>query len=199
MANDETMPPISRRSLIASAALVPVTSIQSAAQPATQVFSPEQRRLIEAFVGRLIPKDETGPGAVECGVPDYIEGSFGDALAAEKPIFLEGLAAVDAFARASHQNSFAELPPETQDALLTAMQNNSATGFPTGSAAFFERFRRLTLEGMFGDPYYGGNRHFAGWDLIRYPGVRLAVAPDEQKMGKIEPLRVSAWGVKYGH
>jgi hypothetical protein len=35
---------------------------------------------------------------------------------------------------------------------------------------------------MFCDPYWGGNKNFAGWDLIKYPGVRLAVTADEQKM-----------------
>ena len=32
-----------------------------------------------------------------------------------------------------------------------------------------------TIQGTFGDPYYGGNANFVGWDLIGYPGVRLAV------------------------
>jgi gluconate 2-dehydrogenase gamma chain len=57
---------------------------------------------------------------------------------------------------------------------------------------FFALIRRLTLEGMFGDPSYGGNRNFAGWDLIRYPGPRLAVAPEDQRMGvEIKPVRYS--------
>jgi len=55
----------------------------------------------------------------------------------------------------------------------------------SSAADFFDHIRRLTLEGMFGDPYYGGNRGFAGWDLIRYPGVRLAVSPQEQKTGAL--------------
>ncbi len=50
------------------------------------------------------------------------------------------------------------------------------------------------MEGMFGDPYYGGNKNFAGWDLIRYPGPRLATSADDQKMGvahqAVSPLRL---------
>ena len=66
--------------------------------------------------------------------------------------------------------------------------------------AVFNRARRLTLEGMFGDPYYGGNRNFAGWDLIRYPGPRPAVAAEDQKLNvDVKPYRVSAYGAKYGH
>lgn len=77
------------------------------------------------------------------------------------------------------------------------MEEGKAEGF-LKSAAFFNRVRRLTLEGTFGDPYYGGNKGFAGWELIRYPGPRLAVSLQEQKMTSIKPLRVSAWGGRYG-
>jgi hypothetical protein len=45
---------------------------------------------------------------------------------------------------------------------------------------------------MFGDPFYGGNRGYAGWDLIRYRGPRLAVSPEEQKIAvEIKPVRAS--------
>jgi hypothetical protein len=53
---------------------------------------------------------------------------------------------------------------------------------------------------MFGDPYYGGNKNFAGWDLIRYPGPWLVVAPEEQRLDKAPtPYRRSAYGPQYGH
>ena len=65
---------------------------------------------------------------------------------------------------------------------------------------FFNRARILTLEGMFSDPYYGGNKNFAGWDLIRYPGPRTAVAAENQALNAdVKPYRMSAYGIKYGH
>ena len=68
--------------------------------------------------------------------------------------------------------------------MLTALEQNAVPGFPApGSAAFFNLVLNHTLQGTFGDPYYGGNRNFAGWDLVGYPGVRLAVTPDEQRLG----------------
>ena len=189
---------ISRRSVIASAALVPVAAISSAAQPET-ALSAAQLRTLEAFVDRLIPKDELGPGATECGVAVYINRSLGDYLAPEKAAFIAGLEATDAFARRSEDRAFAELSPEKQDAVLTAMDKGTAADFPE-ARAFFGRVRRLALEGMFGDPSYGGNRNFAGWDLIRYPGPRLAVSAEDQRMGvAIKPLRSSAYGNGHGH
>jgi gluconate 2-dehydrogenase gamma chain len=79
------------------------------------------------------------------------------------------------------------------------MDNGDADGFPN-ARAFFNRARRLALEGMFGDPYYGGNKNFAGWDLIKYPGPRLATSADDQKMGvEIKPYHHSAYGASGGN
>jgi gluconate 2-dehydrogenase gamma chain len=192
---------ISRRTVIASGALIPIAAIQAAPQttgsktPAT-VFSAEQRRILEAFLDGLIPSDENGPGAVECGAANYIDLSLADYLAAEKATFLDGLAAVDAFARASQGGPFADLSHEKRDAVLTAIDNNQVPNL----RGFFNRVRRLTLEGMFGDPSYGGNKNFAGWDLIRYPGARMAVGPEDQRMKTPPtPYRKPLYGDGHGH
>jgi gluconate 2-dehydrogenase gamma chain len=179
--------------VIVSAALVPVAALTAAAQATESALSAAQLRILSAFVDRLIPKDELGPGASESGVPVYINRALGDYLAGEKTAFIEGLEATDALARRTQNAAFVDLTPEKQDAVLTAMDNGSADGFPN-ARAFFNRARRLALEGMFGDPYYGGNKNFAGWDLIRYPGPRLATTADDQKMGvDIKPYHHSAY------
>jgi gluconate 2-dehydrogenase gamma chain len=185
---------LSRRAVIASAAFVPLSTLTSRAQPgAASVLSTSERHTLEAFMDRLVPKDEHGPGAVECGAANYIDQQLAGALAAERANFTAGLAAIDAFSQRSQNAAFAELSPEKRDAVLTAMDSGSAAGF-ANARAVFSRIRRLTLEGMFGDPHYGGNTNFGGWDLIRYPGPRIAVGPAEQSMtGEIKPYRKSAW------
>jgi gluconate 2-dehydrogenase gamma chain len=194
---------ISRRAVIVSAAIVPVAALnvaQSNAQTPS-ALSDAQLRLLAAFVDRLIPKDELGPSASESGVPEYISRSLADYLAGEKAAFIEGLESTDAFARRSQDKAFIDLTPEKQDTVLMALDNGSADGFPN-ARAFFNRARRLTLEGMFGDPYYGGNKNFAGWDLIKYPGPRLATTAADQKMGvEIKPYHHSAYGggAEHGH
>jgi len=186
---------ISRRTVIVSAALVPVASLTATAQTTpSSALSDAQLRLLATFVDRIIPKDELGPSASESGVPEYINRSLGEYLAGEKAAFIEGLEAADAFARRSQDRSFVNLAPDKRDAVLTAMESGSAEGF-ANARAFFNRVRQLTMEGMFGDPYYGGNKNFAGWDLIRYPGPRLATSTDDQKMGVgIKPYHHSAYG-----
>ena len=189
---------VSRRTVLAGATLVPLVS--GFAQGATSVFSPEQKRLVDAVVDRLIPSDESGPGAVECGVANYIDRALAGDLAGEKAALLAGFSAVDSLARSKHSSDFAALQPEQKDELLTEIESNRAPGFAPNSRAFFIRVRQLTLEGMFSDPFYGGNRGFRGWDLIRYPGPRLAVSPNEQALKvPIKPLRTSSYGGKRGH
>jgi gluconate 2-dehydrogenase gamma chain len=197
---------VSRRSIILSAAIVPISAIRSASAapaitPKTTALRPDHLKLLDAFADRLIPKDENGPGASDCGAANYIDRALADALAGEKAAFLQGLDAVDAFALKSQGKAFVELSPEAKDAVLTAMDNGTATGFTPNSRTFFTRIRRLTLEGTFSDPFYGGNKGFAGWDLIGYPGPRLAVSPEEQKMHvAIKPVHISSWGgMKDGH
>jgi gluconate 2-dehydrogenase gamma chain len=199
--DEKEAPQISRRTVLASATIVPVAALTAAAQAPKTALSASERQTLDAFVDRLAPKDELGPGALEMGAANYIDLSLADYLAAEKPSFVEGLAAVDAYARAEHGSRFADLTPEKKDAVLSAMDNGTATGFTPNSRVFFNRARRLTLEGMFSDPYYGGNKNFAGWDLIRYPGPRLAVGADEQKMSALpKPLHQSAYGgAGHGH
>jgi gluconate 2-dehydrogenase gamma chain len=183
---------ISRRTVIAGA-FVPVTALTAAAKA---TLTAPQRKTLEAFADRLMPHDEYGPSASEAGAVEYIDRSLSDYLAPEKPAIVKGLAALDAFAG----RPFAELSPVEQDQVIAAMEKNTATGFEPDSRTFFLRIRQLTLEGMFGDPFYGGNRAYAGWDLIRYPGPRLAVGPDEQKIGvEIKPFRSSAHGSGHGH
>src|SRR5438874_2420873 len=53
-----------------------------------------------------------------------------------------------------------------------------------------------THQGTFGDPYYGGNANFVGWDLVGYPGVRTMVtSEDQQKLqrNELKPNHKSAY------
>jgi gluconate 2-dehydrogenase gamma chain len=205
--NEAKQPEFSRRKLIVSSAFVPLAALtvvspeaaQTTARPVATALSSDQMRILEAFVERLIPHDDLGPSAAEAGAQIYIDRALAGPNSGEKQMFLDGLAAMDAYARRTQGEAFAELEPEKRDAVMTAMDDGTAEGFEN-ARQFFARARRLTLEGMFGDPYYGGNKNFAGWDLIRYPGPLLAVGPEEQKLDKAPPRhRRSAYGPPYGH
>jgi hypothetical protein len=194
---------ISRRAMIAGAALVPAASILPAQTPAkvkeSKGLAADELAILAAMVDRIVPADANGPGAIECGAVNYIDRAIAGALSDERRIFTEGLIIVEQIAQQTRGKAFAELKPEQRDEILTAMDEGRVQGY-AAARGFFARVRRLTIEGMFSDPYYGGNKNYAGWDLISYPGPRLAVAPGDQSLSPTKPLRSSAYGgTQHGH
>ncbi|MFN8060396.1 MAG: gluconate 2-dehydrogenase subunit 3 family protein [Vicinamibacterales bacterium] len=152
--------------------------------------------LLEAIVDRLIPSDDLGPGARLARVARYIDRALGGALATARPAYVSGLGALDRYAQSSRGQSFLLLADADKDALLTEVESNTATGFAGGAAPFFAMVLTHTRQGMFSDPYYGGNANFIGWDLLGYPGVRTMVTAAEQKAceaGHLEPNHRSAY------
>jgi gluconate 2-dehydrogenase gamma chain len=97
-------------------------------------------------------------------------------------IYRRGIEYVDAYAQSLFQKDFVELSADQQDQILTDMDEDKVTGFegPSGKA-FFTQLRNDTIEGMFGDPLYGGNRDLAGWKLVGYPGAQRFYTPDDIK------------------
>ena len=88
-------------------------------------------------------------------------------------VYRRGLLFMDAYAQSAYGASFVELSEDKQDAVLTDMEGDTATGFDgPGAAAFFNTLRNDTIAGVFSDPLYGGNRDLVGWKLIGYPGAR---------------------------
>jgi gluconate 2-dehydrogenase gamma chain len=194
---------VSRRQMLRQAAVVGVVTTVPQyvfAQPGPGVahtyvnLSPAGARALEAIVARLIPSDAIGPGALEAGAARYIDFALGDALADFRATYDAGLEAVDAHARRAHGKSLIELDPDQQDGVLRDLEENRATGFTPSASAFFDLVLGHTLEGTFSDPHYGGNRDFIGWDLVGYPGIKLAVAAEDQRFdSRVKVTRVSAY------
>jgi gluconate 2-dehydrogenase gamma chain len=155
-------------------------AVQAAREPLEHLTAAEAD-ILEAVAARLIPTDANGPGAAEARAARYIDRALGGALAASRQVYSAGLTAIDRHARASRGKAFTELPSADQDALLVEVENGTATGFTGSSAAFFNLVLNHTQQGTFGDPYYGGNANFVGWDLIAYPGIRTMVSAGEQQ------------------
>ncbi len=195
---------VSRRDLLkqvglaGAAVAVPVRMLGPDGDGATQSFetlTAVEGALLEAIVARIIPTDASGPGAAEARAARYIDRALGGALAGSRKAYADGLAALDRYTRSSRRAPFVELSTIDQDSVLIDVETGAATGFtnPTASA-FFTMVRTHTMQGTFGDPFYGGNANFVGWDLLGYPGLRLAVTADEQRLGaKLTPTHRSAY------
>jgi gluconate 2-dehydrogenase gamma chain len=168
---------------------LPVLDERAARAPAAppralQTLSVAEFAILEAMVARIIPADDLGPGAREAGAQYYIDRELSAAFSEQKQAYQIGLAALDRYSRYSRGRPFTELSETEQDSVLIDCQGGSATntgaGFVGSSGQFFNLVRGHTLQGTFADPYYGGNRDFIGWDLLRYPGVRMGVSATDQ-------------------
>ena len=163
------------------------SALAAAAPKVSAALSADQSAVLQAIVGRLVPADANGPSGTDSGAAAYIEKSLGGGLAGGlknlAPFYNAGLSAVDAYATSAYGAAFTALPPERQDAVLADIEGGKAPGFTPSSDAFFRAIHEHTLQGMFGDPVYGGNKNFAGWDLIGYPGVKMPVPAGDQKIG----------------
>jgi len=203
---------VSRRNLFkqvglagaAAAFAAPAAIAPAAAQTPVPVAAPRREALetltaaeadmLEAIVARLIPTDENGPGAAEARAAHYIDRALVGPLRSSRGAYAAGLAALDAYAQSAKGAPFTKLSAQDQDAVLTDMEKNVATGFVPNASTFFNLVRAHTIQGTFCDPYYGGNANFVGWDLIGYPGLRMVVTAGEQRMGeRAKPVRQSAY------
>ena len=180
-----------------TAAQVPAAAAASSAgrtREAYESLTATEADSLEAIVARLIPSDANGPGAIEARAAHYIDRALAGALSESREAYRKGFVALDSYCRLSRGKPFAELSANDQDSALIDVESGAATGsgagFAGSSAAFFNMVKNHTWQGTFGDPYYGGNANFIGWDLIRYPGVRTMVTDADQE--KLEQNQLPA-------
>ena len=177
-------------------------------------FNAAEAAFIEAATGRLIPADDLGPGAVEAGVPVfidrqlagafgrggdwYMQGPWGKGLPTQgyqsrytpAELYRTAIKAIDqAVGQEGKAGSFAKLAAADQDAFLTRLEKGQVElGSGVDAKAFFEVLLQNTLEGFWSDPIYGGNRDMVGWKLIGFPGARYDHTPYVTRYGEPYPL-----------
>jgi gluconate 2-dehydrogenase gamma chain len=184
---------------VSMAAVAPVSALLAAPAKAYSptYFSREEWAFLLAACARLIPSDENGPGAVELGVPEFIdremEGMYGHAanwymqgpfasappeLGYQSPltpreVYRAGIAAVDEHCRRTIGNkSFSELPAPTQDLVLTELEKGTLDFKAVSGKSFFDFLLQNAKEGYLADPIHGGNRNMGSWKMIGFPGAR---------------------------
>jgi gluconate 2-dehydrogenase gamma chain len=136
-------------------------------------FNDEDAATVAAFTERLMPGAPGMAGARDANVLNYIDLALAGAYADLQDFYRRGLAQLETFCQQAHQASFARLDAVRQDAVIAALEDGKAAGFTWPTAqAFFNTLRTHTMEGMFADPVYGGNKDFAGWRLVGFPGAQ---------------------------
>jgi gluconate 2-dehydrogenase gamma chain len=143
-------------------------------------FNDTDAETVAAFAERLMPGAPGKPGARDAGVLNYIDLALAGAYADLQDFYRRGLAQLDAYCRKTYGEPFVRLAAERQDEVIGALEAGKPGEFrwPTAQA-FFNTVRTHTMEGMFADPIYGGNKDFAGWRLIGFPGGQPLFTPED--------------------
>jgi gluconate 2-dehydrogenase gamma chain len=143
-------------------------------------FDDAEAAIVEAVAARVIPSEPGSPGAREAGVVVYIDRSLDDAYPELATLYRTGVAQLDRYCRERHATGFAQAAEEVQDALLAEID---ASDGPYVLARLFAVIREHTIQGMFCDPQYGGNRDMVGWRLVGFPGAQWAYTAEQMRPG----------------
>lgn len=148
-------------------------------------FNDDDARTVTAFTERLMPGAPGMPGATEAGVLNYIDLALAGAYADQQDFYRRGLTQLDEHCTKTYGKPFGRLTAEQQDETIAALEQGKVPAFvwPT-AVAFFNTVRTHTMEGMFADPIYGGNKNFAGWRLVGFPGAQPIFTEDDMKSTK---------------
>lgn len=189
--------------VMAAPAPVVTTATPPPPAPASNVvyeptyFTAEEWTFIKAAVARLIPADDLGPGALEAGVPEFIDRQMNTPFASgalwfmqgpfvadapkemgwqsklvPKDIYRLGIATTDAWCKQQQGKIFAELSTGAQDEVLKQLEAGNPSFDAVPASIFFNMLLQNTKEGFFCDPIHGGNKGLVGWTLVGFPGAR---------------------------
>lgn len=173
--------------------------------------------VLSASCERIFPKDNLGAGAIELGVPyfidnqlagaygynarEYMSGPFENGTPTQgyqtplirRDIFLEGVKSIENEAKKNHKKSFVELDPQNQDLILKNFEADKVSMKGVTSSYFFSLLREMTLAGVYADPIYSGNDKMQGWKMKEYPGAQMSYLAfiQDEKFQKISPMSLA--------
>src|SRR5262245_18895431 len=154
-----------------------------------QALTVRQARFIDAIGARILPTTDT-PGAVEAGAVFYIDRALAGPYPHLLSRYARGLRALDAHAKRQFGAAFEKLTDEQRHTVLRDLESVQVTGLRDGPG-FFELLRTHVLEGVFGEPSYGGNRDMIGWKLVGFPGQQWGYP--ETYINKVVDLNPVTW------
>jgi gluconate 2-dehydrogenase gamma chain len=195
---------VTRRSFVGmgAAALLPLPAMAlPAAMPYREIgfrryrfFDAAEAQFIEAACERLIPADASGPGALDAGVPHYVDWHLGSSWGAGKRLYRCGewqpgsplslpstpaeffRKAIGAINREFAKGGilFSKMPHAAQDRFLTALEAGETLLDGAPAARFFDLLLTLTVEGFFSSPLQG-SRDRVVWRVTGFPGAHAGV------------------------
>lgn len=175
-------------------------------------FTEHEFSFLVAAVDVLIPADKNGPGALQAGVPEFIDRQMETAWGYGKLWYMHGpfhpdappelgyqlnltprelyrmaIADCDSMCKSEYGKYFSDLAMAEQVQVLSGLESGKVHLLRVPSVTFFEYFLSNTKEGFFSDPMYGGNKHLVGWKMLGFPGARADFADWVMEYGKKYP------------
>jgi gluconate 2-dehydrogenase alpha chain len=148
--------------------------------PAT-ALDPGERRTLDALVDRIFPAGPRNLGGAAIGAGGYIDRALAGPYCRDLQFYRALLGAIK-----KHAGDFAALDVVAQDAIVAEIESGSLAGMPSpAERTAFDLLWRHTREGLFGDPEHGGNRNFAGWRAIGFPGAQYGYLREDQEIDRV--------------
>lgn len=133
-------PAIAKRAIPDDFAPLPAIVPDQISVPAASFFSPEQFAALRHLTDILVPPSNENPGALDAGVPAFLDFLIGESPDGRQRLYLDGLDRLNAEARRQHSRDFAELQPSQADELLAPL------GEPWTYEVPADRFARFLRE-----------------------------------------------------
>lgn len=127
------------------------TATQTAASARPQplkFFTPEENRTVIEMSERIIPADDSSPGAKAARVNEYIDLIVSESPDTVKQTWREGLAAVNKMSGDKFSKPFADASAEQQVELLKAISKNERSP-QTVEEKFFRTIKNATIDGYY--------------------------------------------------
>jgi gluconate 2-dehydrogenase gamma chain len=204
---------VDRRGFLKTGAVAAAAGAVACGRPDTpwRALTAAEAATLAAAADRIIPPDED-PGASQAGVVVFVDRQLATRERKEAAFWRSGLRGLDAAARRRHGCGFAELSEDAQVALLRDAEAGVGERADWGDvlpAAFFDRLRRYTMMGFYGDPRHGGNRDRVAWRMLGVPDPPIrgrlhetppppALAPRSRPTADAGPAAAPAGGVAGG-
>ena len=167
-------------------------------------FTEAEAHTVMAAAERILPADESGPGATDANVVVYIDrqlaGPYGkDKFRYTKTPWIESVPEHGYQGKESPRemyragvrvlgDDFAKLSAEDQDRRLLEIEKTY----------FFQMLRTHTIEGFLCDPLHGGNAGMIGWQLVGFPGPLMGYREEVEKQETLVRRKPKSLAQVYG-
>jgi gluconate 2-dehydrogenase gamma chain len=188
----------------------PAAAPAAAGEPeALLTLTATEHAFFSAAADTLIPGDELSPAGSECGIATFIDRQLASAWGGgakmyrsgpflkgkpeqgyqlsltPREFFAAGVAATSAWTRKAYGKDFDRLDATQREQALKTLEGGKAELADFDGKQFFEALLAITMEGLFADPIYGGNRNKVAWKMVGFPGLPATYANAiEQYRGK---------------